>query len=89
MDLAAGATKLVVTMSHTDRDGNSKLVPKCSLPLTASAVVDTIITDLAIFDVNHNGLYLRALMPGVSLATVRKHTDATFQIAENIEATDD
>ena len=89
MDLAAGAKKLVVTMSHTDPEGNSKVVPQCSLPLTASSVVDVIITDLAVFEVNAEGLILRNLMPGVSLDRVREHTDAPFEIADTLEVLHD
>ena len=78
MDLASGAKKLVVTLTHTSRDGSSKIVPECSLPLTAKKAVSVIITDLAVFDYSKCQLTLRAIMPGSSLEEVREKTAATF-----------
>ena len=65
MDLASGANKLIVTMTHCDRNGNSKVVPRCTLPLTARKAVDLLITDLAVFDFDTSGMRLVKLLPGV------------------------
>ncbi len=78
MDLAAGAKKLIITMTHTNPDGSSKIVPTCTLPLTAKGVVDLIITDLAVFDYSAGSLTLIDLLPGADLETVRAKTAAHF-----------
>lgn len=78
MDLASGAKRLIVTLSHTDRNGNSKIVPKCTLPLTASSCINTCITDLAVFKYIDNRLTLVEIMPGSSLQEVRDNTEAKF-----------
>lgn len=80
MDLAAGAKKLIITMTHTNPDGSSKIVPQCSLPLTAKAVVDVIITDLAVFDYSSGSLTLIDLLPGASLEMVQQKTSAKFVV---------
>jgi 3-oxoacid CoA-transferase len=78
MDLASGARRLVVTMVHATPSGESKLVPMCTLPLTASGVVDTVITDLGVFEFRNGQLTLVELMPGASLDDVRSNTTAEF-----------
>jgi 3-oxoacid CoA-transferase len=78
MDLASGAKRLIITMTHTNPDGSSKIVPRCTLPLTAEGVVDVIITDLAVFAFKGGGLTLTELMPGASLEEVRAKTSAQF-----------
>ena len=78
MDLASGARRLIVTMTHTDRDGSSKVVPRCDLPLTARRAVDTVITDLAVFRYLNGQLTLTELMPGATLDEVREKTAAGF-----------
>jgi 3-oxoacid CoA-transferase subunit B len=70
MDLVHGVRRIVVVMDHTARDGTPKIVPSCTLPLTGKAVVDRIITDLAVLDITPGGVVLRELAPGVSLADV-------------------
>ena len=81
MDLASGAKRLIVTMTHTSRDGRSKIVPACTLPLTATNSVDVVITELAVFRFCEGRLTLTELMAGVTLEEVRAKTDATFEIA--------
>lgn len=80
MDLASGAKRLIITMTHTDRKGRSKIVPECTLPLTASSVVDMLITDLAVFKFINGQLTLIDLMPNVTLEEVQCNTDAEFLI---------
>jgi len=80
MDLAAGAKKLITTMTHTNRDGTPKIVPSCTLPLTAQHAVDVIITNLAIFRFVTGQLTLTELMPGVTLDEVQVKTEADFAI---------
>ncbi|MCA9838679.1 MAG: 3-oxoacid CoA-transferase subunit B [Trueperaceae bacterium] len=78
MDLAAGAKKLIITMTHTNSDGSSKIVPRCDLPLTAENAVDMIITDLAVFNFEGGQLSLIELMSGVRLKQVEQATGAKF-----------
>ena len=87
MDLASGAKRLVVTMTHTDKDGASKVVENCDLPLTARAAVDMLITDLAVFEFDDGGMTLTALMPGSSLEDVKRHTTANYRISDGLETT--
>jgi 3-oxoacid CoA-transferase len=78
MDLASGAKRLIITMTHTNSDGSAKIVPSCTLPLTAMKAVDIIITDLAVFNFNDGKLTLIELMPGAKLEDVRAKTSAAF-----------
>ena len=78
MDLASGAKKLIVTLTHADPDGTSKIVPECTLPLTAIGVVDVVITELAVFKYLEGQLTLVELMPGATLEEVRAKTKAKF-----------
>lgn len=86
MDLASGAKKLIITMTHMNKDGSSKVLNKCDLPLTATQVVDTLITDLAIFRITDNGMVLTALLPGATLDDVAKNTTANYTVALDSEA---
>ena len=78
MDLAKGAKRLIITMTHTNPDGSPKLVPACTLPLTASGVVSLVITELAVFGFHNGQLTLLELMPEATLDEVRAKTTAHF-----------
>jgi 3-oxoacid CoA-transferase len=78
MDLASGAKRLIITMTHTNPDGTPKLVAACDLPLTARNAVDMVITELAVFSFDPGELTLIELMPGASLEQVRASTSARF-----------
>jgi 3-oxoacid CoA-transferase len=77
MDLASGARRLIALMTHTAQ-GEPKIVPRCTLPLTARGVVDLLITDLAVFRFEAGRLALTELMPGATLDEVRASTSARF-----------
>jgi 3-oxoacid CoA-transferase subunit B len=78
MDLVAGVKRIVVIMDHTNKKGESKLLHRCSLPLTGAGVVDRIITNLGVFDVAHRGLHTAELAPDVSMDEVRAKTEANL-----------
>ena len=88
MDLVTGAQRVIVAMEHTSKHGESKVLKQCRLPLTGKGCVDTIITELCLFDVAEDGkgpLVLRELAPGVTVEDVRKATEAEFVEAANIK----
>lgn len=85
MDLAMGARRLIIVMTHTDRHGRPKLVEDCSLPLTARGVVDLLITDLGVFSFADGQLTLEELMPDVTLDQVRQETGTDFMVSGGID----
>ena len=78
MDLVAGVQRIVIIMDHANKAGESKLLKKCSLPLTGQGVVDRIITNLGVFDVVEGGLKVIELAPKVTMEEVRNKTEATI-----------
>ena len=86
MDLVAGAKRLIVTMEHAARSGETKILEKCSLPLTGRRCVHRIITDLCVFDVDlpRAELVLIELAPGVASEEVRAKTKARFRVAPDL-----
>jgi 3-oxoacid CoA-transferase len=83
MDLAAGSARLLVVMFHRTRDGAPKLLRTCTYPLTAVRCVSTIVTDLAVIDIDSGGFVLREIAPGVSVAEVRSATAAPLRVADD------
>ncbi|CAK7245829.1 MAG: hypothetical protein STHCBS139747_007429 [Sporothrix thermara] len=89
MDLVSNPdkTKIVVATEHVAKDGTSKIVQDCSLPLTGARVVSTIITELCVFEVDRvggSGLTLTELAPGVTVDDIKRNTDASFTVAETL-----
>ena len=83
MDLVAGVKRVIVVMEHTNKAGESKLLKKCSLPLTGQDCVDMVVTDLAAFTLERgkSGLTLVQMAPGVTLDEVKAKTEAAFTVA--------
>jgi 3-oxoacid CoA-transferase subunit B len=87
MDLVAGVRRVVVVMEHCAK-GKPKLLHKCTLPLTGTAVVDLVITDLAVFEIDKaggTGMTLIELADGVSLGEVKAKTEAAFKVAADLK----
>ena len=84
MDLVAAAKNIIVATTHTDRNGNPKLIPECTLPLTGVACVKKIVTDLAVVEVTDNGFKLIERAPGVSVEEIKEATSGKLIIEGDI-----
>jgi 3-oxoacid CoA-transferase subunit B len=84
MDLVAGAKRVVVAMQHVSKDGKSKVLKMCSLPLTGERVVNRIVSELAVIDVTPKGFKLIERAPGVSVEEIVKSTEARLIIEGEI-----
>jgi 3-oxoacid CoA-transferase subunit B len=86
MDLVAGVRRRIAVMEHTNKRGESKVLPTCSLPLTGRRCVDLLITDLCVMEMDHssNRFTLIELAPGVSLEDMRAKTKADFRVSPNL-----
>ena len=87
MDLVAGVKRVVVLMEH-NAGGKPKLLRQCTLPLTGAAVVDMVVTELAVFDIDREAgrMTLRELAPGITTAELRERTEADYEVAAGVEA---
>jgi len=81
MDLAAGARQLWVVMEHQTKSGESRLVRRCSYPLTAIGAVTRLYTNLAVLDVTADGFAVREMVPGLTLQALQQVTDAPLRMA--------
>ncbi|WP_047549480.1 CoA transferase subunit B [Psychroserpens sp. Hel_I_66] len=88
MDLVASAENIIVAMMHTNRAGESKLLKRCSLPLTGVACVKKIVTNLAVLEVTPKGFKLLERAPGVSVEEINNATEGTLIIEGDIPEMD-
>ena len=84
MDLVAGAKNIIVTMTHADKHGNSKLLQECTLPLTGVNCITRIITDLAVLEVKDGAFYLRERAPGVTVDEIKEKTAGKLVVAGEV-----
>jgi 3-oxoacid CoA-transferase subunit B len=84
MDLVAGAKRVIVMMEHATKDGKPKLLERCSLPITGKRCVSAICTDHAWIDVTQDGLVVREVAPGVTLAALQELTEPKLIAAPDI-----
>ncbi|MCE9670011.1 CoA transferase subunit B [Myxococcus stipitatus] len=84
MDLAVGAKRIYVAMEHANKEGQPKILKKCSLPLTGIKCVHHIVSDHAFIDVTPEGLVLRELAPGMTVELVQKLTEPKLKVAPDV-----
>src|SRR6478672_174586 len=85
MDLVAGARRLIVAMEHTTRDGQPKILKKCTLPLTGVRVVNMIVTEMACIEVTPSCLVLAEVAPGLTAEDVQKATEAKLNVSPELK----
>ena len=85
MDLVASTDNIVVAMMHTNKEGESKLLPKCELPLTGKGCIRKVCTDLGFFEIKDGAFHLLELAPGVTVDEVKKKTAGKLVVADNVK----
>jgi len=85
MDLVGGARRVIIAMEHTTREGQPKILKKCSLPLTGVKVVDTVVTEMAVMRVSAAGLVLEEVAPGLTSEDVQRATEPTLLLSPNLK----
>ena len=84
MDLVASAKNIIVAMQHTNKAGESKLLKKCSLPITGLGCVKKVVTELGVFNITERGFELKELAPGVTVEDVKAKTEGRLVIEGEI-----
>ncbi len=84
MDLLTGTKRVIVVMQHKSKDGKSKILKKCTLPLSASNAVHLIVTELAVLEITEKGMHLLERAPGVSIDEIVKATECGLIIGDNV-----
>ncbi len=85
MDLVAAAKNIIVAMQHTNRSGESKLLSKCTLPLTGVNCITKVVTDLGVFEINENGFLCTEYAPGVTVDEIKEKTAGRLVIADDVK----
>ena len=85
MDLVAGARRVIIAMEHATKEGQPKILKKCTLPLTGVQVVDTIVTEMAYIRVTPEGLVLEEIAPGLTVEDVQRATEAKLRVSSDMK----
>lgn len=85
MDLTVGAKKVIIAFEHVNKNGLSKILKKCSLPLTAEKQVDLIVTEMGVIEVTKEGLLLKEIVPELTVDEIREFTEADLMIAPDLK----
>jgi 3-oxoacid CoA-transferase subunit B len=85
MDLVAGARRVVIAMEHTTKEGQPKILRRCTLPLTGAKVVDTIVTEMAYIRVTPDGVLLEEVAPGLTAEDVQRATEAKLRVSPHLK----
>ena len=85
MDLVAAAKNIIVAMQHTNRKGESKLLSKCTLPLTGVNCITKVVSDLGVFEINENGFLCTEYAPGVTIDEIKEKTAGRLVIADDVK----
>lgn len=86
MDLVAGAQNVIVAMQHTDKEGNSKLKTKCTLPLTGVKCIKKVVSDYGVFEITNEGFLLLEYAPDLSVEQVKKFTEGKLRVSDSVKA---
>ncbi len=84
MDLVAGADNIIVTMTHADKHGNSKLLPECTLPLTGKSCINKVLTDLAWLEIENGAFVLRERAPGIGVDEIVSKTAGKIIVPDQV-----
>ena len=84
MDLVVGARKVIIAMAHTNK-GETKLLKRCTLPITGFGEVDVVVTELAVFFFENSKIILKAIAPEVSVEEIRKLTGFDFEVSSDLK----
>lgn len=84
MDLVAGADNIIVTMTHASKDGESKLLEQCSLPLTGAGCIKRVLTDLAYLEIDNGAFILKERAPGVSVEEIKEKTAGKLIVPDDV-----
>ena len=85
MDLVAGARRVIIAMEHATKEGQPKILKKCTLPLTGVKVVDTIVTEMAYIRVTPEGLVLEEIAPGLTVEDLQRATEAKLRVSSDVK----
>jgi 3-oxoacid CoA-transferase subunit B len=85
MDLVAGVKRVIVAMQHRDKAGNSKILKKCTLPLTGQRCIHRVVTDMAVLEIDQRGFVLKELAPGVTVDDVKSASEASLTVDPEVK----